>query len=172
MFRVTRLVRCVSSTPRGMIDGKYKQTAARVEKTNDEWKAILSEKEYTILRMGHTDSPSKTGYTTLLPKTGYFQCSGCGTPLYSASSKFVCFCGWPSFSQSYKNHVNTKADNSVPTMPRTEILCAGCDGHLGHVFIGENLCDTNERHCVNSTSIHYTDAPPPEVSEGTVAVQK
>eukprot|EP01060_Flectonema_neradi_P030317 TRINITY_DN4374_c1_g1_i1.p1 TRINITY_DN4374_c1_g1~~TRINITY_DN4374_c1_g1_i1.p1 ORF type:complete len:176 (+),score=24.30 TRINITY_DN4374_c1_g1_i1:48-575(+) len=170
MFRAVRVARCLPTVgARGMVGDKYKQTAARVEKTDTEWKELLTQSEYEVLREAHTDKPGG-GYSKMLPKEGYFQCRACGTPLYNASSKFACSCGWPAFSKSFQGHVTTKVDTSIPFTPRTEILCAGCDGHLGHVFCGERLCDTNERHCVNTSSIHYIDTLPPNLPEGTVAV--
>lgn len=95
------------------------------------------------------------------PKTGHFACAGCDAPLYSAESKFKSGCGWPAFDKCYKGAIITTADESL-FMRRVEILCANCGGHMGHVFEGEHMTATNERHCVNSVSVKYVDKAPPE----------
>eukprot|EP01060_Flectonema_neradi_P003578 TRINITY_DN12317_c0_g1_i1.p1 TRINITY_DN12317_c0_g1~~TRINITY_DN12317_c0_g1_i1.p1 ORF type:complete len:174 (+),score=9.00 TRINITY_DN12317_c0_g1_i1:71-592(+) len=153
---------------RGRVGGVYKKDASRVEKTNAAWKKQLSAQEYAVLRLGGTDRPNTGIYNKVLPTSGYFQCRACGTPLYSWQAKFKCGCGWPAFSKCYKGHVKTRTDNSIG-LSRIEIMCSGCDGHLGHVFVGEGLTKSNERHCVNSTSIHYVDAKGPNIPEVTVA---
>ena len=79
---------------------------------------------------------------------------GCKKPLYSAEAKFKSGCGWPAFDKCYKDSVETFEDNTHG-MRRIEITCAGCDGHLGHVFVGERMTPTNERHCVNSVCLTY-----------------
>lgn len=90
-------------------------------------------------------------FLTCLAKEGHFVCRGCKTPLYSAKAKFDSGCGWPAFDKCYKGSINTHVDSSMG-MRRVEITCATCGGHLGHVFEGERMTDTNERHCVNSVS--------------------
>merc|ERR1712048_816595 len=97
-------------------------------------------------------------YDKLYPKEGHFKCRACGFPLYSYQAKFNSGCGWPAFescyhSEKYGCHVGTNVDNSFG-MERVEIVCARCDGHLGHVFYGERKPDS-ERHCVNSISVKY-----------------
>lgn len=92
---------------------------------------------------------------------GHFTCRACGKPLYSAAAKFDSGCGWPAFDKIVQDSVVTKTDNSFGMM-RVEIMCAGCGGHLGHVFEGERFTSTNERHCVNSLSVQYVDAPLPD----------
>ncbi len=86
------------------------------------------------------------------PTDGHFVCRGCGNPLYSAAAKFKSGCGWPAFDKCYVDSVEVWADRTLEPM-RIEITCAGCGGHLGHVFAGERMTPTNERHCVNSVSI-------------------
>ena len=84
-------------------------------------------------------------------------CRGCGTPLYSAKSKFDSGCGWPAFDKCYAGALKTEIDNAFG-MRRVEIMCAACDGHLGHVFENEGFSATMERHCVNSVSVKYVPA--------------
>eukprot|EP01061_Rhynchopus_euleeides_P012100 TRINITY_DN21714_c0_g1_i1.p1 TRINITY_DN21714_c0_g1~~TRINITY_DN21714_c0_g1_i1.p1 ORF type:complete len:143 (+),score=36.29 TRINITY_DN21714_c0_g1_i1:51-479(+) len=130
-----------------------------VVRTDEEWRARLTAQEYAVLRQADTDRPHKGEYTTFQPKAGHFVCKGCDAPLYSAASKFPCSCGWPAFNKAYQGFVATKTDSSGG-MVRVEILCAACQSHLGHVFNGEGLTPTNQRHCVNSTSVKYTEAEP------------
>lgn len=125
--------------------------------TDSEWRKLLSNQEYRILRQKGTEYPGTGEYDGFYPKEGYFACRACGNPLYSAESKFKSGCGWPAFDKCYKGSVTTIADNSLG-MRRVEITCANCGGHLGHVFEGERMTDTNERHCVNSVSVTYVKA--------------
>ena len=102
-------------------------------------------------------------YNKFYPKEGHFACAGCGQPLYSAQSKFDSGCGWPAFDKIVEGAVVTQTDSSLG-MQRVEIMCGGCGGHLGHVFEGEGFTQSMERHCVNSLSVKYVDAPLPDGS--------
>ncbi len=90
----------------------------------------------------------------MYPKAGHFACRACGNPLYSAAAKFNSGCGWPAFDRCYADSVATETDLSLGRR-RVEIMCARCGGHLGHVFHGEQLTGTDERHCVNSVSVRF-----------------
>lgn len=129
------------------------QQATRPNKmTSDaEWKAFLEPLEYEVLRQKGTE-PRGGEYDGIYPAEGYFSCRGCGLPLYSAAAKFKSGCGWPAFDKCYVDAVDIWVDRSLDPV-RIEITCAGCGGHLGHVFAGERMTPTNERHCVNSVSI-------------------
>ena len=130
---------------------------ARVEKSDADWKKELNAQEFQVLRKKGTE-PARTGeYDKFYPSEGHFVCRGCGTPLYSAKAKFDSGCGWPAFDKCYAGAVKTEVDNSFG-MRRVEIMCAGCDGHLGHVFENEGFSATMERHCVNSVSVKYVKA--------------
>ena len=133
---------------------------AKVVKTPAEWKAVLSPLEYRVLREKDTERAFTGEYDKFKPKQGYFACRGCGNPLYSWQAKFDSGCGWPAFDKCFRGSVATHVDNSYG-MRRVEIVCAKCEGHLGHVFEGERFTDTNERHCVNSVSVKYIDGPVP-----------
>ncbi|EDQ88840.1 uncharacterized protein MONBRDRAFT_25959 [Monosiga brevicollis MX1] len=139
----------------------------RVEKSDQEWRSQLSKEEYRVLRNKGTE-PTNGEYDKFYPKKGYFVCRGCQTPLYSAAAKFASGCGWPAFDKCYAGAVKTHVDNSFG-MRRVEIVCAACDGHLGHVFEGERFTETNERHCVNSVSVRYVEGEPdPGLTEAKV----
>lgn len=128
----------------------------RVIKSDAEWKKLLDPEEYRILRKKGTERAGTGEYDHFYPKEGYFVCKGCGNPLYSAAAKFNSGCGWPAFDKCYAGAVKTEVDVSFG-MRRIEIMCAKCDGHLGHVFEGERFTPTNERHCVNSKSVKYVE---------------
>lgn len=142
-----------------------------VEKSDAEWREQLKPEEFYILREKGTE-PGGTGkYDKFYPKEGHFACAACDMPLYSAQSKFDSGCGWPAFDKIVKDAVVTQTDSSFG-MRRVEIMCAGCGGHLGHVFEGERLTTTNERHCVNSISMKYVDTPLPDGSEEIKVLSK
>eukprot|EP00123_Amoebidium_parasiticum_P013451 comp21961_c0_seq1/m.31680 comp21961_c0_seq1/g.31680 ORF comp21961_c0_seq1/g.31680 comp21961_c0_seq1/m.31680 type:complete len:185 (-) comp21961_c0_seq1:374-928(-) len=133
-----------------------------IKKTDAEWRSQLNAHEYDVLREKGTERPGTGEYDKFYPKDGYFACRACGTPLYSAASKFSSGCGWPAFDKCYKGSVAIEVDNTFG-MRRVEIMCAQCGGHLGHVFHGERFTDTNERHCVNSVSVKYVKGAPSAV---------
>mmetsp|Transcript_587 Transcript_587/g.701 ORF Transcript_587/g.701 Transcript_587/m.701 type:complete len:264 (-) Transcript_587:40-831(-) len=155
---------------RGASGRKLDLTVNSLEKSDAEWKQELTSAQYRVLRRKGTE-PAGTGeYDRFYPIKGYFVCAGCGNPLYSAESKFKSGCGWPAFDKCYNSSVRTEVDNTLG-MRRIEILCAKCDGHLGHVFEGERFTPTNERHCVNSVSVKYIDSEaPPGLDEGKVEI--
>ena len=119
------------------------------------WQKVLEPFEYKVLRRKGTE-PRGGEYDGFYPAAGegYFACRGCAKPLYSAAAKFKSGCGWPAFDKCYTNSVEITEDNTHG-MQRIEITCAGCGGHLGHVFVGERMTPTNERHCVNSVSVKW-----------------
>eukprot|EP00475_Leptophrys_vorax_P043194 TRINITY_DN8234_c0_g1_i1.p1 TRINITY_DN8234_c0_g1~~TRINITY_DN8234_c0_g1_i1.p1 ORF type:complete len:180 (-),score=32.74 TRINITY_DN8234_c0_g1_i1:33-539(-) len=136
----------------------------KVVKTDAEWKAELDPEAYGILRLKHTEAPFTGEYEKFSPKEGHFVCRGCKNPLYSAAAKFHSGCGWPAFDKCYEGAIKTEVDDSIGRR-RIEIMCAKCDGHLGHVFEGERFTETNERHCVNSKSVKYVEASLPDKQE-------
>jgi len=123
-----------------------------IEKTEEEWKASLSPVEYQVLRQKGTERPH-TGTYNLHFEEGTYQCKACNTKLFESDSKFDSGCGWPSFDESIEGTVEYIRDTSHG-MIRTEILCANCGGHLGHVF-NDGPTDTGQRYCVNSASIDF-----------------
>lgn len=111
---------------------------------------LTPDEEAVIVRKG-TEAPFSGEYDRFF-ESGTFVCRRCEQPLYSSEAKFDAGCGWPAFDDFLPGAVKQLPD---PDGMRTEIQCARCGGHLGHVFVGERLTDANTRHCVNSLSIKF-----------------
>lgn len=126
-----------------------------INKTEEEWKKILNPEQYFILRQKGTERPWTGKYNNHFEK-GVYVCAACGFELFTSESKFDSHCGWPSFDNEIKEgNVSTQSDYSHG-MVRTEINCARCGGHLGHVF-EDGPTKTGLRYCVNSVSIEFKD---------------
>ncbi len=123
-----------------------------IEKTESEWRNQLSEEQFHVLREKGTEYPH-TGKYNLHFEDGTYACAGCGQELFDSSTKFESSCGWPSFDKGLEGRVIFKRDTSFG-MLRTEVLCANCGGHLGHVF-NDGPTATGERFCVNSASLTF-----------------
>lgn len=124
----------------------------KINKTEDEWKALLTDNQFNILRKKGTEPPF-TGKYNLHFENGNYHCAGCNQKLFESSSKFESGCGWPSFDNAIKGTVDYVLDKSYG-MLRTEIICSNCGGHLGHVF-NDGPTETGTRYCVNSASINF-----------------
>jgi peptide-methionine (R)-S-oxide reductase len=117
---------------------------------NPTYNRLSPEEQYVIEAKG-TEPPFTGEYDDFF-EAGVYVCRRCNAELYRSADKFDAHCGWPAFDQEIPGAVNRLPD---PDGVRTEIECANCGGHLGHVFIGERLTATNTRHCVNSLSMRF-----------------
>lgn len=118
------------------------------------WREQLSDLEYHVLREGGTEAPFTGEYTdTTTP--GIYRCRACGAELFRSDEKFSSNCGWPSFfAPLADDRVVYLDDHSLPGRPRTEVRCAACQSHLGHVFAGEGYgTPTDLRYCINSVCL-------------------
>ncbi len=127
-----------------------------VSRTADEWRKILTPKEFHVLREGGTERPW-TGEYNATTASGTYACRACGEELFNSDTKFDAQCGWPSFFEPIENgKLRYLEDRSLPGPPRVEVRCATCDSHLGHVFSGEGYdTPTNDRYCINSVCLVF-----------------
>jgi len=136
------------------------EAAAKVTKSDSEWRKVLSKDEFHILRQKGTERAFTGKYWDSKAK-GVYSCAGCGQELFSSDHKFRSGTGWPSFYKAITEQaVGRERDESL-WMTRTEIVCSRCDGHLGHVF-RDGPPPTGERFCVNGTAL---DFKPPGASQ-------
>lgn len=124
----------------------------KVEKSEEEWKKELSEEQYRVLRQKGTEAPHSGKYN-LHFESGEYQCAACKSKLFESNQKFESNCGWPSFDDAIEGTIEYVQDRTFG-MLRTEILCANCGSHLGHVF-DDGPTPTGQRFCVNSASIDF-----------------
>ena len=130
--------------------------ASKVTKSDAEWRAELTPEQYEVLREKATERPFTGAYADT-KEPGVYRCAGCGEPLFDAASKFDSGTGWPSFTAPMDDEgVATERDRSL-FMKRTEVLCASCGGHLGHVF-DDGPGPTGKRYCINSCALQHEPA--------------
>ena len=133
-----------------------KETPKQIQKTDAEWKKELTPEQYEVLRKKGTERAFTGEYYNHFEK-GNYVCAACGNVLFTSNAKFHSDCGWPSFDQAIKGSVIYKEDTSFG-MVRTEVMCAKCGGHLGHVFDDGPAETTGKRFCTNSVSIKFVSA--------------
>lgn len=122
-------------------------------KSDAEWKKILSPEQFYVLREKGTER-AHTGKYNIHTEKGVYTCAGCNAELFRSEDKFDAGCGWPSFSDGIKSGAIKTAQDRSHGMIRTEIMCANCGGHLGHVF-DDGPAPTGLRYCVNSLSLDF-----------------
>lgn len=134
-------------------DSGAAEPAPTVQRTDEQWRAQLSPAEYQVLRQAGTERPF-TGEYTDTKTEGVYRCRACGTELFRSETKFESHCGWPSFFTPLAGASIIERTDSSMGMSRTEVLCASCHSHLGHVFAGEGYdTPTDLRYCINSISL-------------------
>ena len=128
------------------------KTAFEVEKSDAEWRSMLTPAQYDILRR-HGTERAGTSPLNREKRAGQYHCAGCDLPLFASETKYESGTGWPSFYQPLPNAVGTSVDNSL-FMRRVEIHCRRCGGHLGHVF-DDGPPPTGKRYCMNGVALKF-----------------
>ena len=139
----------------GLSFGSSFASGFEINKTDAEWKELLTPEQFAVLREERTEAPNTSPLLDEHRK-GVFDCAACDLPLYSSDSKFDSGTGWPSFFQPLPNSVGEKEDNTLFTK-RTEVHCSRCGGHLGHVF-DDGPKPTGLRYCMNGVALKFVPA--------------
>ncbi|KDA05941.1 peptide methionine sulfoxide reductase [Microbacterium sp. CH12i] len=126
-----------------------------VKKTDDEWRAELGEEEFAVLRTAATER-AWTGELLDEKRSGLYTCGACGVELFKSGTKFDSGCGWPSFYESIRPEAVQLIEDDTLGMKRTEVRCANCGSHLGHVFPDGFGTPTGDRYCMNSLALTFT----------------
>jgi len=133
-----------------------KTPAEKVTKSDAEWRALLTPHEFVVLREAGTERPW-TGALLNEKRTGIYSCRACGQELFRSESKFDSHCGWPSFYEPKEGDAVELLEDRSHGMVRTEVRCARCGSHLGHVFPDAPQTPTGDRYCMNSVSLTFEE---------------
>ncbi len=126
-----------------------------IERSNDEWRTLLTRAQFDVLRLHRTEAPGSSPLNNEKRK-GTYACAGCALPLFSSDTKYDSRTGWPSFYQPLASALGTKRDYAL-LIPRTEVHCRRCGGHLGHVF-EDGPPPTGLRYCINGVALTFEAA--------------
>lgn len=129
--------------------------ADKLNLTEEEWRERLTPEQYAILRLAGTER-AFTGKYEKNKATGVYMCAGCGAPLFASASKYDSGCGWPSYTAPMEAEAVDEHSDTSHGMIRTEVRCARCDGHLGHVF-PDGPGPEGLRYCINSASLDFKE---------------
>jgi peptide-methionine (R)-S-oxide reductase len=144
-------------------------SSQKVTRTDEEWRKILTPEQYRVLRQAGTERAFSPAYEEFKKQgEGKYVCGGCGAELFSSKERFDSHCGWPSFYDPANATNVISRDDISHGMIRTEVICARCGGHLGHVFKGEGFnTPSDQRYCINGVSLKFVPA-----GSNTVATPK
>ncbi len=133
----------------------------KIVRTDEQWKELLTPEQYYVLRQQGTERPYANQFDRHFEE-GVYCCAGCGQELFPAETKFHSGCGWPAFYAAKAGDRVTLLPDDSHGMFRTEVRCARCDSHLGHIFDDAPQTPTGQRYCINSVALTFTSTRPPE----------
>jgi peptide methionine sulfoxide reductase msrA/msrB len=147
-----------NNQPHRIIEEENKSMKKKVEKTDEEWKKILTNEQFRVMRKAGTERPFSGKYNDHYEK-GVYSCAGCGTPLFLSDAKYNHGTGWPSFTEPLDEKSLEYREDLSLSMKRIEVRCASCGAHLGHVF-GDGPPPSQRHFCINSVALDFSSNPP------------
>lgn len=149
------LISCSQNNLKETTMEKANSNTFKIQKSDEDWKKELTPEQFYVMREAGTERPFSGKYNMHFEK-GIYTCGACNTPLFTSESKFDGHCGWPSFDKEISEGKILERIDTSHGMTRTEILCANCGSHLGHVF-DDGPTETGLRYCVNSLSLDFEE---------------